>query len=498
MRLQRWKILAVKMNKWIFYRGLVLWGMFFATSSVLNAQPEIIFDKVDPIAIKQFNPVSSSLDLSIQMTSIEDGAVIPGNYFYPLFQWKALGNDGICLLEIHSKNNKLQVLVRGNSWQPDGDQFGRFLKETEIEITIYQVFGENTHRSRTIRVVPARTSITDRIVYRVVEPLFNVAGTNLIKVFSFEERQPGDLVELGGLCLGCHTYSAGVSLFNVKKDKDRRLILCRNADALLKQKLLGEFSFLTISPDGRYAAVVGNISGKITIKPDFIEPFNLPYEAGDIYIYDLKRDTLFPLNGASELDYIEDMPSFSPDGKWILFVRYQFADNEVKPMNIYQVPFNEGRGGAPVPVKNASDNNQYNYFPRFSPDGRWISFCRGNGQQGIFARKSSDIYLLTRDQNRVLKLNFNQDKFMDSWHYWSSDSHWLILSSNRETNQLTSLYLVYIDAKGRDYPPVKLIGYEKKKVNTPQFIPERVNLRSLKKFKDFCQEVFITPGGVYE
>jgi hypothetical protein len=148
------------------------------------------------------------------------------------------------------------------------------------------------------------------------------------------------------------------------------------------------------------------------------------------------------------------------------------------------------RSGVAEPVKNASGNGQSNYLPRYSPDGNWISFCRGDARKGMFARKSSDIFLLSRDQSKLLKLKFNQDDAMDSWHSWSSDSHWLVISSNREANQLTAFYLVYIDSQGRDYPPVKLIGYEQMKVNTPQFISGSVDLKSIKNLNDFLAEVF--------
>jgi WD40-like Beta Propeller Repeat len=486
-------------NKRFFISFLFFSFGVLGNNFAFTAAPEIVLNKVDPTVVKQFDPVNAIVDPALRITSIEDGAVIPDNYLYPVLEWQTPGNnDGVCLLELNSKYHRLQVYLRGNSWQPIGDQFSRFLKDHQITMTVYQVQSGKTDRSKSIRVVIAPTPLPDHIVYRVVDPLFNVAKANSIKMFSFEERRPIDLVELEDSCLGCHTYSPGVSLINVKKDKDRRLIIASNDSSFLKQKIIGEFTFFTISPNGRYAAIVVNAIGKVDIKPDFIEPFDLPYESGDIFIYDLKQNVLTPLNGASELDYIEDMPAFSPDGKWLIFARYQYEDNGIKSMDLYQVPFNGGHGGTAEPVKNAFHNGHYNYFPRFSPDGRWISFCQGDGEKGIFARKSSDIYLLSRDQHKLRKLNFDKDDDMDSWHYWSSDSHWLVISSNREANQLTSLYLVYIDEQGIDYPPLKLIGYDKAKVNTPQFVPGNIHLKNLKNLKGFLDEEFKTPGGSHE
>lgn len=203
-----------------------------------------------------------------------------------------------------------------------------------------------------------------------------------------------------------------------------------------------------------------------------------------------------PLAGASELDYVEDMPTFSPDGKWVLFVRYQFENNGIPSMDLYRVPFNGGRGGIAEPVKGASLNGQYNYFPRYSPNGKWISFCRGTGKNGVFARKTSDLYLLAPDRSEAVPLNFNKAACMDSWHYWSSDSHWLVISSNREPNQLTALYLIYLDQYGKDYPPVKLIDYDNLKVNTPQFIPNYLDINGMKNLKVYLEKIY--QGGAHE
>lgn len=480
------------MHKMIYRLIPILLFVIFMTSPATHAGPVLIINKIDIAITKQFDFENSVFEPELRLTSIEDGAIIPNNYCYPIFEWQT-PDHGFCSLEFVTPRSRFKVFVQGERWQPEKDQFKQLLKEREIRITIYQLIDGKTLRSKTIQIHPAKSSIPDNIIYRVVDPLFNIARTNSIQMLRFGERQPEKLIEIEGSCLGCHTYGPGASLINVKKSTDRRLILAKNNS--LEQKIIGEFSFFTISPDGRYAAVVGNAIGKIEIKPDFIEPFDLPYESGDIFIYDFKKNTLIPLNGASELDYIEDMPAFSPDGRWIIFVRYQFGNNGIKAMDLYQVPFNEGLGGTPVPIKNASSNNLYNYFPRFSPNGRWISFCRGYGDKGVFARKSSDIYLLIKKENRFVKLNFNKDGLMDSWHYWSSDSHWLVISSNRETNQLTSLYLVYVDENGKDYPPVKLVGYDKMKVNTPQFVSNHTNINSLKNIKGYIEQVYESFGG---
>lgn len=79
---------------------------------------------------------------------------------------------------------------------------------------------------------------------------------------------------------------------------------------------------------------------------------------------------------------------------------------------------------------------------------------------------------------------------MDSWHSWCSDSHWLAIASNREKSNLTALYLVYLDDQGKDYPPVKLIGYDSLKINLPQFVPKHGAFLYEDRFRDFVDSLY--------
>jgi Tol biopolymer transport system component len=40
------------------------------------------------------------------------------------------------------------------------------------------------------------------------------------------------------------------------------------------------------------------------------------------------------------------------------------------------ISFNNGKGGKAMPIEGASNNGLSNYFPRVSPDGKWLLFCQ--------------------------------------------------------------------------------------------------------------------------
>jgi hypothetical protein len=484
---------------------LVIYFSLFAVSIAFPQPLSVTLDNIPKEMIAKFDRASAIPDKRALITSIQNNAVIPNNYLYPVIEWQRPENyDDAFLIEVKSSNNELNVLLKNNSWQPDGTQFGKFLKDKEVFITLYFLDKGKTYKTQPLRLVVSEQSLNDRIAFRVVQPLFDPALPNAIKIFSFDQKLPSTLVELEGTCVGCHGYSANTALFNIKKGMDRRLLKARpgkqKTQLNYSKQLAGrEFSFLTMTRNGKHAALAVNALGVFKTKTTVTEPFELFYHSGDIYCCDIEKDTLTPLKGASDNNFVEDMPFFSPDGKYLIFSRYQCniqdRNPSIRSMDLYKVPFNDGKGGDPIPIKNASFNNQHQYFPRYAPNGKWISFCRGDAQKGVYARKSSDIYLLSADENTVTRLNLNVDNTMDSWHDWSSDSHWLLFSSNREKNSLTALYLVYIDDNGKDYPPAKLVGYKNMKVNTPQFVPKDLNLEAVKNLnlRNYIDSIF-TPA----
>ncbi|HEY3417551.1 MAG TPA: hypothetical protein VGM23_11765, partial [Armatimonadota bacterium] len=110
--------------------------------------------------------------------------------------------------------------------------------------------------------------------------------------------------------------------------------------------------------------------------------------------------------------------------------------------------------------------------------------------QGIFARTSSDIYLLDLKTSAVKKLNLNLPHVMDSWHYWSADSHWLIFSSNRSADGMTALYMAYIDDNGNDAPPIRLLKMDTLKVNSPQFLQSSLDLSTIPDAAGYIEKVY--------
>jgi hypothetical protein len=138
-----------------------------------------------------------------------------------------------------------------------------------------------------------------------------------------------------------------------------------------------------------------------------------------------------------------------------------------------RIPFNDGKGGKPEPVPGASANGRSNYFARFSPDGKWLTFVQSDG--GSFIKSSSDIYIMPADFSAPPRpLECNVRFAADSWFSWSSSSRWLLFASKRDSGVFARIYMTHIDEAGHASPAVRLPidGDERMCFNVPEFCRE--------------------------
>jgi len=162
---------------------------------------------------------------------------------------------------------------------------------------------------------------------------------------------------------------------------------------------------------------------------------------GDIHILNLETSEDLPLPGADAVDRVESIPMWSPDGETVAFIRAppnQVWHGSQTNMEIATVPFNNGKGGQAVDLRGASGNGKSNFYPDFSPDGRWLVFARAD--QGFFSQMSSDLWVVPATGGEARKLECS-GSHAESWHRFSPDGKWLAFVTNREDIRLPNIWL---------------------------------------------------------
>jgi Tfp pilus assembly protein PilF len=253
-----------------------------------------------------------------------------------------------------------------------------------------------------------------------------------------------------------------------------------------------------VSPDGQYVVTTVNPSA---LAPGSEEPSSNYYvinfrdyrflqvfypTRGIVSWYGRQTGVLQPLPGADDPRFVQMGGMWSPDGEYLVFARAPATDpnppgvplakfandpNELQlRYDLYRVPFNNGRGGAPEPIAGASANGMSNTFPKVSPDGRWIVFvkCRN----GLLMRPDSQLYIVPAAGGTPRRMRCNTP-LMNSWHSFSPNGRWLVFSS-KARSPYTQLYLTHIDADGNDSPAILIDNTTA--ANRAANIPEFVNI----------------------
>jgi tetratricopeptide (TPR) repeat protein len=411
------------------------------------------------------------------------------------------------------------------AWTPDAATWQTIQSHSVGTSATLAITGYNLEHAAASRSHISLSTSTDPvgapIFYRDV-PLMPSAGANgtvqplspaaihLIRWRLRDIRQPESRTLLTNMptCANCHSFSLdgktmGIDVDGPANDKGLYAVVPVERHISIQNKDVVQWNtdgqagkirvgFMSqVSPDGRY--VVSTFAGSsldisntyyVTNFKDyrFLQVF-YPTR-GILEWYSRATGKRQPLPGADDPRYVQTDGVWSPDGKYIVFARAEAKDpypvgqpkairandpNETQiQYNLYRVPFNEGRGGAPEPIAGASDNGMSNNFPKVSPDGRWIVFvqCR-NGQ---LMRPDSQLYIVPFEGGVARRLQANTSR-MNSWHSFSPNGRWLVFSS-KARSPYTQMYLTHLDKDGNSSPAILIDNAtaSNRAVNIPEFV----------------------------
>lgn len=437
------------------------------------------------------------------------------------------------VIEFEDKQNKVSVEVDTTEWTPEQDVWETIKKrslEKKAVLTVKSMGSvagiTKTLASQTISISTSKDSVDAPIYYRDVPLPFSVALKNVDKIkwrlgdISSYDRPPVVLTNLP-VCGNCHSFSSdGKTLgmdVDIGNDKGAYVLTSFEEETIFsRDRLISWTKFVRdekvptfgmlprVSPDGQY--VLSGVKDRSVFLPRRDILFSQIFfpVMGILAYYDKQTKNIHALPGADNEAFVQANGSWTPDGKEVVFSRNQAAkltakSDHVKGIilnkaesievlggeeylekpqespktfayDLYKVPFNDGKGGKPVPIVGASENGMSNYFPKFSPDGKWLVFTQAHSY--MLLQPDSKLYIMPAEGGEPRLMNCNTNR-MNSWHAWSPNSKWLVFSS-KVFSPNTQLFLTHIDENGNDTPPILLRNFtpldEERGANIPEFV----------------------------
>lgn len=346
----------------------------------------------------------------------------------------------------------------------------------------------------------AHEPVDSWLAYRLIEPgyeLWNRMGIYQRNLESYEENAIIENKMSGNNCMNCHSFcmqNPDKMLFHMRETYPCTLLIDGDRVEKLNTKTEQTISPLVYPswhPSGQYVAFsVNNTKQSFHMNhANRVEVFDT---ASDVVVYDIDRHEIVTTSLLSSSDAFETFPAFSPDGKTLYFCS---AEARPMPKEYDQVrydlcsisfdPVTRGFGSVVDTLYKASADSGSVSFPRVSPDGNYLLYTvSGYGNFSIW-HKDADLYMcdLKTRQNYPLKAANSDD--VESYHSWSSDSHWVVFSSRRIDGLHTRPFITYIDGKGQAHKPFLLPQKDTdfyfnfmKSYNIPEFITGEVKLNA--------------------
>ena len=351
------------------------------------------------------------------------------------------------------------------------------------------------YRDFTVFVSPYRLDDYG-LTYRRIPPGYEVGGNIGIyqrDLHSFDETPILQETAVPGRCFNCHTANhtdpsqltlqirgeGGGTL--IQKDGHQQWLDTKTDST----KAAGSYAYW--HPSGDYCAYAVN-----AVHQSFFVGRDRRIEAyhsfSDIMVLDTRTNELL-LTPLLQTEDLEIFPAFSPDGRTLYYSSSKPcnvpAEYEKVKCSLCSIGFDAATGCFATTVDTllrAADYDKSFTLVRPSYDGRWLMYCVSSRSNFPVCQSDADLWLMDVKTRQARPLKEVNSADTESYHNWSSDSHWFVFSSKREDGMFAQLFLACIDDQGRVGKPFLLPQRNPRKFyhemmdsyNVPDFTRTRV------------------------
>ncbi|HEX2974850.1 MAG TPA: cytochrome C biosynthesis protein [Bacteroidales bacterium] len=340
-------------------------------------------------------------------------------------------------------------------------------KGRDLHIDIYTRNNEGQwQRFRTIVNHISAEPVDPYVYYRLLYPGYESWSDISIECRNTESFESHPLLKNSAAddnCINCHSFNNGKTdnfLFHMRGSLAGTYFYSKGRFSKINHKsdnLSNGSVYPRWHPSGRFVAFSSN-----KIRQRFHAADRKLIEVGDLEsslaLYDVDRNEIMKIGDDSTGKFMDTFPEWSPDGKYLYFCRApkvgEDFDYKTVRYNLFRAPFDASarKTGKAELVFNADSIGKSISFPRISPDGRFLVLTLAD--YGCFPiwHSEADLYSLDLENKNFSRLDLNSDQ-CESYHSWSSNGRWIIFSSKRDDGLTARPYIAWFDGKGKTGKP---------------------------------------------
>lgn len=316
----------------------------------------------------------------------------------------------------------------------------------------------------------SKDEIDPFITYRLIAPgyeVWNRMGIYQRSLSSYEESPIYENTNINQICVNCHTTNWGNPkefIFHQRPGGGTILAkegILKKLNAHYNEKIQ-TFVYPSWHPSGNYIAFSVNKTVQSVHAKDSnrIEVWD---QWSDIVILDVRTNSLITVPLLMQENSFETFPAFSPDGKTLYFCSAKAVSLPDSVTDIrydlcsIRLDLDKKLFGRQVDTVINAAANQYSVsFPRVSPDGRYLLYTQHKYGNFSIWHREADLKMFDLANNRPVDVSLLNSSETESYHSWSSNSRWVIFSSRRGDGLYTRPYLAHIAEDGSASKPFLL------------------------------------------
>ena len=411
--------------------------------------------------------------------------------------------EDIDRIDVHLSGSKGGELHVNGEWADfDIDEWHQLTEQNtggELTVTVCVRNDGQWKQYQDFKIYVSPYPLTDwGITYRRIAPGYEVGGYIGMyqrNIHTFDEYTMLHETALPGRCMNCHTANRGDPrqlTLQIRGEGGGTLVQLDGQQHWLNTmtdstKAAGSYAYW--HPSGNYCAYATNAVHQAFFvgKGQRIEAY---HNFSNVVVLDVRTNELILAPELMTTSHLEIFPAFSADGKYLY---YSTSDSCRVPAEYLKVKCSLCRiGFAPdkgqfthevdTLLNGVRDDRSYT-LARPSYDGRWMMYNVSSRSNFPVFQPDADLWLMDLKTGETRPLDEVNSNDAESYHNWSTDSHWFVFASKRENGMFAQLFFASVDDNGKVSKPFLLPQRQPRKFyredldsyNVPDFTKTKVD-----------------------